>query len=113
MVPGPVQAAAVAAWGDDAHVEAQRDTYLRRLERLAGILGDWGVEAPLPDGGFYRWIPAPDGDAWGFARRLAAEAGVLASPGEFYGDAGADHVRLALVAPDAQLDRIAERLRSA
>jgi aspartate/methionine/tyrosine aminotransferase len=110
MVPGPVQAAAVAAWGDDAHVDAQRDTYWRRLERMQAILAAWGVDAPLPDGGFYLWVPAPGGDAWAFARRLAADAGVLASPGEFYGDAGAGYVRLALVRPDAQLDLVAQRL---
>ena len=47
MVPGPVQAAAVAAWGDDAHVDAQRAVYLRRLDRLRTILAAVGVEAPL------------------------------------------------------------------
>ena len=31
--------------------------------------------------------------------RLAAEGGVLVSPGEFYGPAAAGHVRLAMVAP--------------
>ncbi len=110
MVPGPVQAAAVAAWLDDAHVDRQRAEYRSRLERLSSLLGAWGVDAPLPDGGFYLWVPAPDGDAWGFARRLATEAGVLASPGEFYGEAGSGHVRLALVRPQAQLDLVARRL---
>jgi len=110
MVPGPVQAAAVAAWGDDEHVDRQRAEYRARLERLHDLLEAWGVEAPLPEGGFYLWVPAPDGDAWRFARRLATDAGVLASPGEFYGEAGAGHVRLALVRPQAQLDLVARRL---
>lgn len=110
MVPGPVQAAAVAAWGDDEHVDRQRAEYRFRLERLRDLLGAWGVDAPLPDGGFYLWVPAPDGDAWAFSRRLASEAGVLASPGEFYGQAGAGHVRLALVRPRDQLDLVARRL---
>jgi len=110
MVPGPVQAAAVAAWADDEHVDRQRAEYCARLERLSGLLGAWGVDAPLPDGGFYLWVPAPDGDAWGFSRTLAAEAGVLASPGEFYGAAGSGHVRLALVRPRAELDLVAQRL---
>ena len=34
MVPGPSQAAAIAAWGDDHHVQVQRDRYRRRLELL-------------------------------------------------------------------------------
>ena len=110
MVPGPVQAAAVAAWSDDDHVDRQRDAYLARLERMQDLLARWGVAVALPEGGFYLWVPAPDGDAWGFARRLATDAGVLASPGEFYGEAGAGHVRLAMVRPQDQLDLVARRL---
>lgn len=110
MVPGPVQAAAVAAFGDDAHVDEQRERYRARLLRMQGLLDGMGVEAPLPGGGFYLWVPAPGGDAWAFARRLAEEAGVLVSPGEFYGSVAADHVRLALVATDDRLDLVAARL---
>src|SRR4051812_44902290 len=38
MVPGPVQAAAVVAYGDDEHVDAQRQRYRHRLGRLRTIL---------------------------------------------------------------------------
>jgi aspartate/methionine/tyrosine aminotransferase len=115
MVPGPVQAAAVAAWSDDAHVEEQRGRYLQRLERLAAALNGcgWGLDATLPAGGFYLWVPAPGGDAWALVRRLATEAGVLASPGEFYGTAGAGHVRFAVVQPLERIDLVARRLASA
>ncbi len=111
LVAGPVQAAAVVAWNDDEHVDRQRERYHRRLERLQAILGAWGLDATMPAGAFYLWVPAPGGDAWGLARRLADEGGVLASPGEFYGPAGAGHVRLAVVRPDEQLDLVAGRLR--
>jgi succinyldiaminopimelate transaminase len=110
MVPGPVQAAAVAAWNDDAHVDEQRERYRDRLERCRAILARLDVDVPLPDGGFYLWAPAPGGDAWGLARTLAEEVGALVSPGEFYGDAGAGHVRLAMVQPDERLDLMAERV---
>jgi aspartate/methionine/tyrosine aminotransferase len=53
MVPGPVQAAAIAAWADDEHVEQQRARYRERLDLLAAVLRDEGLEAPLPGGGFY------------------------------------------------------------
>ncbi|MGH8981594.1 MAG: aminotransferase class I/II-fold pyridoxal phosphate-dependent enzyme, partial [Acidimicrobiales bacterium] len=53
MVPGPVQSAAVAALGDESHVDAQRARYRERLELLAGALGAAGVPTPLPAGGFY------------------------------------------------------------
>ncbi len=44
------------------------------------------------------------------AERLAAEAGCLVSPGEFYGAAAADHVRIAAVVPDDRLEIVARRL---
>jgi succinyldiaminopimelate transaminase len=110
MVPGPVQAAAVAAYGDDAHVDQQRAVYQRRLSLLATMLGALDVVCPLPAGAFYLWAPAPGGDAWGLAKRLAVEAGVVTSPGEFYGPAGSGHVRIAAVQPDDRLELAAARL---
>lgn len=110
MVPGPAQSAGVAALGDPTHVVAQRERYHARLVRMREILAALGVEADLPGGGFYLWVPAPGGDAWAWTDQLAATGGVLVSPGEFYGPAGADHVRLAMVAPMERLDLVASRL---
>jgi succinyldiaminopimelate transaminase len=110
MVPGPVQAAAVAAWSDETHVQAQREIYARRLELGRRMLAQAGSDVDLPGGGFYLWAPAPDGDAWAFAHRLAAEAGVVVSPGEFYGPQGSGHVRAAMVQPDDRLMLAARRL---
>lgn len=110
MAPGPVQAAAVAAWADQAHVDAQREAYRRRLGLLAAIAAAAGAPAELPAGGFYLWVPAPGGDAWGLARRLAERAGIVASPGEFYGQAAAGHLRLAAVQPDERLELTLSRL---
>jgi aspartate/methionine/tyrosine aminotransferase len=110
MVPGPVQAAGAVAFADDGHVDEQRGRYLRRLDRLAAALSAGGVPAGRPPGTFYLWVAAPGGDAWGLAARLAADGGVLVSPGEFYGPAGADHVRVAVVAPDERIDLVAARL---
>ncbi len=112
MVPGPAQAAGIAALGDDAHVEVQRERYLRRMKRMAEGLAAVGVSAPLPEGGFYLWAPAPEGDAWAFTEFLAREAGALVSPGEFYGAAGADHIRVAVVRDDDAIERVASRLET-
>ena len=109
MVPGPAQAAAVAALSDQDHVENQRTTYLARIERLSKIMARLGVEAPLPRGGFYLWVPAPEGDAWLFVRRLIEDLGLLASPGEFYGKAGAEYVRIAAVQGDERIALLEER----
>ncbi|NNE12627.1 MAG: aminotransferase class I/II-fold pyridoxal phosphate-dependent enzyme [Ilumatobacter sp.] len=109
MVPGPVQAAGAVALDDDQHVEVQRGRYLARLERVATVLSRWsGIEIPLPQGGFYLWFRV--GDAWEFTERLAREGGALISPGDFYGEAGAEFVRVAVVQPDTQIDLVADRL---
>jgi succinyldiaminopimelate transaminase len=113
MVPGPVQAAAVVALDDDEHVELQRERYRRRLDLLRAALVEAGVECPAPAGTFYLWVPAPGGDAWALARWLARTAGAVVSPGEFYGEAGAGHVRIAVVQPDDQLALVAQRLAAA
>jgi succinyldiaminopimelate transaminase len=110
MVPGPVQLAAAVAWADDADVEVQRSRYRERLDMVLAAFLDAGVSAQAPEGTFYLWVPAPDGDAWAFTERLAKEAGVLVSPGEFYGPAGAAHVRVAMVQPTARIERAAERI---
>lgn len=113
MVPGPVQRAAMAALADQAHANGQRETYRQRLLRLQEIMAMVGVAAPMPEGGIYLWARAPGGDAWALTERLAHQGGMVVSPGEFYGAAGADHVRVAAVAPLERLDLVAERLAMA
>jgi len=112
MVPGPAQAAAVAAFDDDAHVDEQRERYDSRLRRLAAVIGAWRqAEVPTPDGGFYLWIPGTDG--WETTRQLARAAGAIVSPGEFYGSRGAPFARVAVVQPDELIDEVARRLADA
>ena len=113
MVPGPSQAAAVAAWADQGHVTVQRQAYLRRLGLLADIAAASGAEVALPDGGFYLWVRAPSGDAWAYARLLAARAGLVVSPGEFYVDAGGVTVGEASGQPDIGAADACRRVRIA
>jgi len=110
MPPGPVQSAAVVALDDDAHVDAQRGRYLDRLRRLVEVLGKAGYPAQLPDGAFYLWVAAPGQDAWAAARELAQQAGIVVSPGEFYGPEGAGYFRVAAVQPDERIELAAARV---
>ena len=77
MVPGPVQAGAVVAFADDAHVVVQRARYRERLEYLAAVLGAAGCPASMPAGGFYLWVRVPERwpDAWALAGDLASRPG--------------------------------------
>ena len=110
MPAGPVQSAAIVALGDDDHVGVQRQRYLERMRRLIDILAACGLSASLPEGAFYLWVAAPDGDAWAAARLLAQRAGIVSSPGEFYGPFSTGFLRLAVVQPDDRLELAARRV---
>lgn len=113
MVPAPIQAAAVAALADETHVDIQRERYRSRLEALCEVFVDiLGLDVALPAGGFYLWVPAPGGDAWALTTDLAERGGAIVSPGEFYGDAGRAHVRVAAVQPDDRIRLVVDRLRA-
>jgi succinyldiaminopimelate transaminase len=109
MVPGPVQAAMVAALGDDAHVADQRERYAARRALLRPALEAAGMTIEYSDGGLYLW--ATEGrDCWETVARLA-DAGILVAPGEFYGPRGTQHVRVALTATDERIAQVPGRLR--
>jgi succinyldiaminopimelate transaminase len=108
MPAGPVQAAAVLALGDDSHVEVQRARYWRRMQRLQQMLQSADYPVELPDGAFYLWVPAAD--AWVAARELARRAGIVVSPGEFYGACSHSFFRVAAVATDERIELAAGRL---
>jgi len=63
----------------------------------------------MPEGGFYLWVAAPDGDEMALVRRLATKLGVLTSPGTTFGSGGAGHIRIAAVVPDGQMDLLRVR----
>ncbi len=112
MVPGPVQAAVAVAYGDDDHVEVQRSIYRERLELIGSALNEFGVDAPFPDGSFYLWCSKEGMDGWALATLLAEVSGLIVSPGDLYGPAGAAYARVAVVQPTERLSLAASRLRS-
>ncbi|WP_223145006.1 succinyldiaminopimelate transaminase [Actinotalea subterranea] len=114
MVPGPVQAAMVAALDDDAHVDEQRARYRRRRTALLAAVEQAGLEVDASPAGLYLWARAagPGQDCWQTVADLA-DLGVLVAPGAFYGPSGARHVRMALTASDDDVARAAARLSGA
>lgn len=114
IVPGPLQDAAAAAFGDDDHVEAQRRRYRARLDAVGEALRAAGYDVGPCEGTFYLWVArAGQDDAWALAREFAEGAGMLVSPGDLYGPGGAGHVRIAMVQPDERLALACARLASA
>jgi succinyldiaminopimelate transaminase len=106
--PAPVQAAMAAVLADDEHVEDQRARYRRRRSELTAAFAAAGFTVTASAGGLYLWVTRGE-DCWASVGWLA-DRGILAAPGEFYGPAGARHVRVALTATDERVAAAAGRL---
>jgi succinyldiaminopimelate transaminase len=106
--PAPVQAAMVAALGDDSHVHAQRELYRSRRARLLAAVEGAGFRVDGSEAGLYLWATRGE-DAWDSLAALA-EVGILGAPGTFYVGGPSQHIRLALTATDERIDEAVRRL---
>ncbi|MGW0559313.1 bifunctional succinyldiaminopimelate transaminase/glutamate-prephenate aminotransferase [Streptomyces sp. NPDC003016] len=108
MTPAPVQAATVAALGDDAHVAEQRERYADRRAALRTALEAHGFRIEHSEASLYLWATR-DEPCWETVARLA-ELGILVAPGDFYGPAGGRFVRVAFTATDERVAAAVKRL---
>lgn len=108
MVPLPVQQAMVAALGDNAHVAIARDCYNARKTKVRNAIKKHGFKVDYSEAGLYLWATRNERDwdsvAW------FADLGILVTPGHFYGESGANHVRIAMTATDFQIDELVRRM---
>ncbi|HEX3824691.1 MAG TPA: succinyldiaminopimelate transaminase [Mycobacteriales bacterium] len=111
IVPGPVQAAMIAALGDDDHVIEQRSRYAARRTSLLAALQAAGFEVDDSEAGLYLWASRNE-SCWDTVGRLCG-LGILVAPGAFYGVGGAQHVRFALTATDERIATAVARLGAA
>ena len=101
----PVQAASVAAWGDEEHVQENRNKYREKFHLVTPLLRQV-LDVELPDAGFYLWADVRRSGLSDteFARRLYADYNVTVLPGSYLArsahgvNPGQDRVRMALVA---------------
>ena len=108
IVPWPVQQALTAALGDDAHVAEQKARYAARRTTLRAAVEGFGLRVDHSDAGLYLWATRGE-DSWATVEALASR-GILVAPGTFYGQAGREHVRIALTATDERIAAAAARL---
>jgi N-succinyldiaminopimelate aminotransferase len=110
----PVQAASIAAWNDEDHVRENRRLYAAKFAQATPIIAR-ALGASPPEAAFYLWARTPIDDAE-YARRLYADRNVTVLPGSFLartcegGNPGAGFVRIALVAPIAEVLDAAQRI---
>lgn len=109
IMPAPVQEALRVALHDDAHVEAQRETYRRRRQRLLPALQASGLTVRDSAAGLYLWCTDGSSDSWTLVEQMAAR-GIIVGPGVFYGDQGDGFIRVALTAADERIDAAVARL---
>lgn len=116
-LPLPIQAASIALWSDEAHVEDNRALYRAKFDLAGQILGTrFGFARPA--GGFYLWLDVGDGEA--AARKLWAQGAIRVLPGAYMSrpvtsesapdgaNPGRPYIRVALV---HGLDATAEALQ--
>ncbi|EWT01082.1 N-succinyldiaminopimelate aminotransferase [Intrasporangium oryzae NRRL B-24470] len=108
IVPAPVQHAMTVALGDDTHVETQRTAYARRRALLLDAVARAGLRVDHSEAGLYLWATREE-DCWTTVSDLA-DRGILVAPGAFYGEAGRQHVRIALTATDERVAAACARL---
>ncbi|MES2153233.1 MAG: succinyldiaminopimelate transaminase [Pseudomonadota bacterium] len=104
MAP-PVQAASIAAWADETHVQENRAKYREKFKLVTPLLKQV-MEVELPDAGFYLWADVRRSGLSDteFARRLYAEYNVTVLPGSYLArdahgiNPGQGRIRMALVA---------------
>ncbi|RFU38466.1 succinyldiaminopimelate transaminase [Actinomadura logoneensis] len=108
IVPAPVQAAMRAAFDDDRHVREQHARYARRRAVLREAFERHGFRIDHSEASLYLWATR-DESCWDTLAHLAA-LGILVGPGDFYGRAGSQHVRIAFTATDERVEAAAARL---
>jgi succinyldiaminopimelate transaminase len=108
MVPLPVQRAMVAALADKVHIEIQRDIYNARKAKVRSAIEKHGFKVDHSEAGLYLWATRNERD-WDSVAWFANQ-GILVTPGHFYGELGANHVRIAMTATDAQIDELVRRI---
>jgi len=112
----PTQEASISAWGDEAHVHANRDQYRAKFKAVLEILAPV-MQVEMPEAGFYLWPQTPQDDET-FTRDLYARENVLVLPGSYLSrdaqgaNPGHQRVRLALVASLEECVEAAKRIRS-
>ena len=101
--PDFVSAAAVAAWGDDAHAAERRALFRQKRDRLAAFFAEHGLACEGSQATLYLWVRVPGGHTAGsYAMALLGE-GIVVAPGTAFG-AGEGYVRVALVPTLSECD---------
>jgi LL-diaminopimelate aminotransferase len=86
--------------------------YQKRRDLMVKGLRQLGLELESPKASFYLWIRVPEKQSSSqFAALLLEQAGIVATPGNGFGDAGEGYIRMALTVDESRLEEALERLK--
>lgn len=106
------EAAIVALDMDNAILSTIRKTYRERRDILYNGLKKLGMHLIKPEATFYIWAKVPSHFAsMDFVTHILNKAGVLATPGNGFGEAGEGYVRFALTASVDRIEEAVERIK--
>ncbi|MCB4811835.1 succinyldiaminopimelate transaminase [Methylovorus menthalis] len=111
-----VQAASVAAWNDEVHVQENRRLYAEKFDQVTPLL-QGAMETSRPDAAFYLWAKT-DGSDTDLAIRLYRDLNITVLPGSFLAreahgiNPGKGFIRMALVASLQECLDAAKRIQS-
>jgi len=106
-----VQEAGIAALsGPQDCVRAMNKIYTKRRDALLTGLSELGLDVKPPKATFYVWAHV-DGKASDFSTMLLEKAGIVATPGNGFGEYGEGYVRFALTQSVERINEAVERMR--
>lgn len=117
QVPAPAQYVAIAAYGDEAHVQENRKLYSAKFDLADQIVdGRYGYERPA--GGFFLWLDiSKHGSSEMVTKKLWSGAGVRVVPGRYLAreqndgsNPGEGYIRVAMVQDKAATAEALHRL---
>ncbi|MDM8560421.1 succinyldiaminopimelate transaminase [Candidatus Parabeggiatoa sp. HSG14] len=115
-MPLAVQSASIAAWGDESHVQQNRELYRKKFDAVMEILTPI-MSVTRPPASFYLWPKTPIADDV-FAQELFKQQNVTVLPGRFLSrtahgtNPGQNRIRIALVASLEECVEAARRIRT-
>ncbi len=106
------EAAITALETEDSVLDDLRKIYQERRDLLYEGLSSLGIESTKPKATFYLWARTPKGfDSMSFTSHLLEKAGILATPGNGFGEPGEGYVRFALTVSADRTKEAVERIK--
>ena len=108
--PSFIQDAATWAWSNETHVEAHREHYNHKRNRLRAAVTQAGIQVFGGDTGFYMWCKSPKYHTSQALAEWFLSKGIMVTPGTVFGPDGDPYIRMVYCVTDDVLEAICKAL---